>query len=181
MKIVYVHGFGSKVDITGTNKKYKALKKLGEVFPIAPDYEKGCEKVISEVTDFVIRNQVDLLVGTSMGGWCVSRVGVKTGTPFVSINPSIKPNETIKRYPSINESIANSYSNFVKDHNSTPGIVIVALDDEVLNSGDTIEFVKNSYRVITKENGGHRMEDMDTIMKDIESFYDDAVLVNGYS
>ncbi|MEO1945163.1 MAG: YqiA/YcfP family alpha/beta fold hydrolase, partial [Candidatus Thioglobus sp.] len=46
-----------------------------------------------------IKLGIDLLVGTSMGGYMVAAIGDKLGVPFVAINPAIEPRESLKKTP----------------------------------------------------------------------------------
>jgi predicted esterase YcpF (UPF0227 family) len=94
MKILYVHGFGSRVD--PESEKYKALSTLGDVSAVAPDYSLSFSENIERIRPLLIDK--NLLVGTSMGGCMVSHLAEISKLPFVAINPVLFPRRTLMKY-----------------------------------------------------------------------------------
>ena len=85
MNILYIHGFGSKYD--PEHEKIKTLESIGTVFGVDVDYTRGFRSCFETIMDVFLTGSVDLVVGTSMGGYMASHVGAESGTPFVAINP----------------------------------------------------------------------------------------------
>ena len=87
MNIIYLHGFGSIAN--QNHPKVKELERLGTVKSIAPDYSKSFNEIILHVYSHCEIEQVNLIVGTSMGGWLASIISALDNIPFVAINPSL--------------------------------------------------------------------------------------------
>ena len=85
MIIAYLHGYNSYFK---ENNKVKALELLGKVVGLDVDYNRG-NVLIDEVSDWAIKENVDLIVGCSMGGWLASHVGASIGVP-AAILPKIE-------------------------------------------------------------------------------------------
>lgn len=96
MKIFYCHGFASQFD--PNSSKLKILSRLGSIEGQNIDYTNPAEEVVQFCVDAVIKADIDLLVGTSMGGWLASIVGARIGIPFVAINPAIDPSQAMKKH-----------------------------------------------------------------------------------
>ena len=94
MKILYLHGFASAVK--KSSKKYDELRKIGEVVPFAPDYCQGFDQVMADTLAFAAAGDIQVIVGTSMGGYTASHIAAQLKVPFVAINPSITPSQTLK-------------------------------------------------------------------------------------
>lgn len=94
LNILYIHGFGSPVDPNGD--KQVALRKVANVSAFAPNYSQRYDKALADVAPFL--QQTDLLIGTSMGGFLVSRLSEATGKPFVAINPVMAPSAIMGKY-----------------------------------------------------------------------------------
>lgn len=71
---------------------------MGKLFGPDLDYGQGAGAVLAIAIDFASREQPDLIIGTSMGGWLASHVGAVLGIPFVALNPAIQPAKTLGKY-----------------------------------------------------------------------------------
>lgn len=172
MKILYLHGFGSKVQ--GSNPKYRALAKLGEVIPHAPTYESGdLDTEVDKVIDLVIKLDIDLVVGTSFGGWMASQVGPQTGTPFVALNPVIDPEATLNRQNIPFEGVFEPFGL------AGCGLVMVNDGDELLDPAKTVEYAQDNYKVYTFSGGNHQFTNIREVIPLISDFYEEAQLVYG--
>lgn len=173
MNIVYIHGFASAVK--PSHEKYDALAALGKVHPIAPDYTQALPNIIQAVDAFC-RNigRVDLVIGTSMGGYTAASIGNKLGIPFVALNPSIKPSLSLAKYqldyPEL-KNVLNSYPDFDISNTSRLGRVFVNLGDTVINPNDTVRFMQaNNIQVVVLDGGCHRFANIHDVITPITQF-----------
>ena len=179
MKILYVHGFGSKFD--ASNDKVVALRALGEVVGITVDYTEARDEIATQLVEYVLQHEIDLIVGTSMGGHMSAIVGARVGVPFVAINPALDPATSLYRHIGkhttyagdeyeLTEEAITSYDKF-----DTTGCGLVLLDsgDALFDSAVTAELLTPHYEVVTFDGGSHRFEHMnealDVVMKHCET------------
>lgn len=100
--VIYFHGYGSNAN----SDKVKALKDgLGcnvLAFDIDIDPVKAeaylCQKIDDLLLTDMHRNDKFIFVGTSLGGWMASKLGVKYKIPAVIINPSCDPVANLAKY-----------------------------------------------------------------------------------
>lgn len=173
MNILYIHGF--KASFNESSNKVTQLKTIGNVFGYTIDYSKPFIEILKELISFDrhIANS-DLIIGSSLGGFFASHVGSLTETPFVAINPSIEPKETLKKYLSegtIKEDIIESYRSF---NLKGCGLILLDSDDEVIDSKKTSEVLKDSYKVRLFKGGNHRFSHMKESLEEIKSFYENS-------
>ncbi len=184
--ILYVHGFGSYFD--PNSDKILELQKAGNVFGVNVDYTKGYDHVINKVIDSIIDNDIDNIVGTSMGGYTAAIAGTKTGIPYVSLNPAIKPSEQLLKYLGngmnydgtkfhLSTRAIDSYPDMIDLVENGFGQIIVAMDDDVINPSETINTFKD-YHSMYVNTGGHRFENMDIVIDTIKRLMDGNI-VNG--
>ena len=97
--ILYLHGFAS----CGNSTKTRLLKAYfgdGELYSpdLPPDPAKGFAFI-----DTVIReNAIELIIGSSLGGFYASYFCEKYGIKAVLINPSTEPYNTLEPYVGTN-------------------------------------------------------------------------------
>lgn len=173
LNILYIHGFGSQVDPNGD--KQAALRKIASVAAFAPDYSQGYKKVLAEVEPLL--QQADLLIGTSMGGFLVSRLSEATGKPFVAINPVLAPSAVLSKYIgshldyygrafTLTADTANGYPDFLP---SQRGIVLLDMGDELIDSEATLGAIGQQMVVHAFAGGSHRFSHMEEALPLIEN------------
>lgn len=86
MKAIYIHGLHSGPK----PEKIEILEKAG-LKVIAPeiDYEKEQEKVYPRIKKLVLEEQVDVLVGSSMGGFVSYWLARELEKPALLFNPAL--------------------------------------------------------------------------------------------
>lgn len=177
MKILYVHGFGSAFD--PNHEKIQMLETLGTVVGVDVDYCKGFSNAFETVLAAVLGEGIDLIVGTSMGGYMAAHVGAETGTPFVSLNPATSPSESLQRWVGtftdyagndrcLTESAVANYPDIIKEGY---GLVIVETADEIINAHNTIDELSDDFRVEFFHGGGHRFVHMEQALPLIQEHY----------
>lgn len=176
MNILYLHGFGSTFD--ETSNKVSHLKKIGNVFGLNIDYSKGQEYVFDLLDEFLKNHHIDLLVGTSMGGWLANQIGSRCGIPFVSINPVISPSESLKKYlgnfldfvgnfVSVRLEKIKKYDDFLLEGR---GLILLDMGDGVIDPKETQERLSNQFEVVSYPGGSHRFDHMEQSLDLIQKF-----------
>ncbi len=176
MKILYVHGFGSHYD--PNHEKIQMLETLGTVIGVDVEYCKGFTAVFEKVLSTVLSEGVDLIVGTSMGGYMAAHVGAETGTPFVALNPATEPSETLKKWVGtftdysdnehhLTEGTVANYPDIVKEG---CGLVLVESADEVISAYNTSELLDEVFEVHMIKGGSHRFTHMEQAVELIKDF-----------
>jgi len=165
LQLLYIHGFGSRVDPQGD--KQVSLRKIADVRAFATDYAQPYAQILQEVTPLL--KDVDLFIGTSMGGFLVSRLSELTGKPFVAINPVMSPLPTLSKYLGTHQdyygrtytmtpAITASYPDFLA---SDKGLVLLDMEDELIDSRATQRLLAPQMSVHTFEGGNHRFAHME--------------------
>ena len=187
IKIFYVHGWGSEFD--PTSDKVRALSELGHVHGITVPWADGHRAVFDRLAEEITEYQPDLLVGTSMGGYGVNHLGTELGIPFVAINPAIRPHETLMRrvgegtdyYGNNYQLTAETVAQFPEFVVGGYGLVLVAMDDDVIDAQETINRYNDHYDIRTYETGGHRFTNLAEAIVEIRQFYNIAEGVYGFA
>ena len=185
MKILYVHGFGSHYD--PEHEKIKALETLGTVVGINLDYCKGYDRASGAIYDAIMEEGIDLIVGTSMGGYMAAQMGSHCGIPFVSFNPLIYPNKSLQKWIGnfvdhagndrcLTDTVVSEYPDITQ---SGAGLIMVESGDEVLKAQDTIDLLETVFQVEWFTGGSHRFTHMEAALPKIKAFYENAKLNYG--
>ena len=181
MKILYLHGFASAVK--KSSKKYDELSKIGEVVPFAPDYCQGFDQVMKDTLVFAAAGNIQGIVGTSMGGYTASHIAAQLKVPFVAINPSITPSQTLKKYVGKHQSYDGSSYELKLEHVDSyadfntlvKGLIIVSTLYEVIPAEDTQVFAKEKQLpIINCDYGDHRFEDISPLIEQITKHLQDV-------
>lgn len=144
---------------------------IGIVSGVNVDYTSGMESAINCVSIDDITD-IDIIVGTSMGGWMACSIGGSYGIPFVSLNPCFNPSTMLKKSVGENlvDHVGNTYS-MNEDDVSTwvdmldePsirkafGTVILEEGDEVIDSHASKKYLEKGFPVVMLKGGSHRFE-----------------------
>lgn len=187
MKILYLHGFGSKFD--KSSDKIKSLEKIGDVVGIDIDYTLPKDSIISKITNFVNDNKIELIVGTSMGGYMAGHVGTKELVPHVMINPAIDPSVSLLKYIGDGYNYSGKHYNLsentIKQYEplDTPremGLLILDKGDEVIDYKETLDKIGKSDSIVF-DGGSHRFDHMEESLDKILSFVATYSYVSGFS
>lgn len=185
MNIYYCHGFASRFD--ASSQKIKTLRQLGPVCGDDLDYTKPADETIQRSIDRLISTDVDIIVGTSMGGWLASIVGARLGIPFVAINPAIEPSQTLRAHVGKGvdfqgkeyELMASVVSGYGSLAQGGCGLILLDEGDDVIDWRKTRAAFHEHYSVVSFPGGSHRFEHMKASLPLIESFLVRSSLVYG--
>lgn len=176
-KILYLHGFASF--FKQGSDKVQALSQLAPVVGLDLDYSQGADAVVKQAVAFAQQQQVDMIVGCSLGGWLSAQVGTQLDLPFVLLNPSISPNQTLKR--AIGEGVTFDNKPFVMTEEVVAsyedmtlkgkGLVLLQKGDELLDASASYEALKESYETHLFEGGNHRFEGLEHQLERIKTWH----------
>lgn len=93
MVILNIHGYKG----TPRNAAYSALCELSE-HVISPEIDHDAERpeeLFDRLLDICLSERVDMVVGTSLGGFYAAVAAAKLGKPLLLVNPCLKPQAVI--------------------------------------------------------------------------------------
>lgn len=175
MHVLYIHGFGSRFD--ATNEKVVALEELGPVFGVDVDYTQGYDACVDQLKTAIDELGIDLVVGTSMGGYMAIQMAFAKPVKFVALNPAIRPGETLKKWigsftdytgtqrhlaeETVAEYPAVAQSNVKGDQ----GAVFLESNDEVIDAETSVCYLSPYYKITVFEGGNHRFTRIGDVVK----------------
>jgi len=176
--ILYIHGFAS----CGNSNKTKLLKQHFDNV-LAPDVPIDPDEAISFLQKLIVENEVDLIIGSSLGGFYAAHLAEKFQIKMVLLNPSTQPFITLAPYVGENthfcsgkkfewkkEHIVKLMSYAIADNSiQSPVLVLLQKGDELLDYTKA-EAVYKNYEVIAQEDGNHRFENLDEYIDKIREF-----------
>ncbi len=155
-KILNIHGYKG----SSQNAAFEVLFKFEhEVISPAIDYDKQSPKaILIELKNIVFNNNINIIVGTSLGGFFAAILAAETGLPVFLINPCLLPFLYLSKFKYLNsDNIKQLTALFSKitDLDSWQVCTIVGLQDEVLDNHDFTKALFGSGRYIEVPNGKH--------------------------
>lgn len=180
--ILYLHGFAS----CGNSTKTKLLKDyFGKENVVAPDLPVDTVEAISLIKRLIFEHDVDMLIGSSLGGFYASFFCELYGLKTVLINPSTQPFVTLAPYVGINHYWCSGEAfDFTRDHlNALFEFSVGQLKDPkhylvLLQTGDEVLDYKKAQdkyegtALFIEQGGNHRFENLDEHLKRIKEFRD---------
>jgi len=178
--ILYLHGFGSCGDSTKTRllKSYFGTKNVcSPDLPIPPD------EAVAFIDSVISEKGIDLLVGSSLGGFYASFFCERYGIKTVLINPSTEPFVTLEPYIGTNrywcsgkpfewrrgdlEKLREYRVEKIKE----PSLYLLLLQkgDELLDYRKALKKYEGAHLSL-EEGGNHRFENLGDHLERIESF-----------
>lgn len=143
MKVAFFHGLESDPQ---SDKNIALGKKFDFVYePPMNYYEAGLfNKVLQEVK----KNKIDLLIGSSMGGWFAYAISTHTGIPTLLFNPAVQGRSMAKMDPVV--TLGSQSANHT--------IVFGSKDDVIIPEDSVMWFKQNGIGSLNYnwESNGHR-------------------------
>ncbi len=178
--ILFIHGFAS----CSTGTKITQLKAhFGDQDVIAPDLSPNPDKALEQLQDLLAQENIDLLIGSSLGGYYADILNRQHHIPSVLINPSTQPFETLARYVGTNKNgcsnvdfqwkasylsaLQSLYSAVPAQHDQY--LVLLQTGDEILD----YRRAKTRYQhhqVLVEQGGNHRFENISDYLQIISDF-----------
>jgi len=179
--ILYLHGFASCGNSTKTNmlKDY-----FGEESVLAPDLPVDPAEAIDFIRRQIFDHDIDLIIGSSLGGFYATYFTEQYGIKTVLINPSTQPFITLAPYVGTNHFWCSGKAfEFTREHlntlfefavgslkNPKRYLVLLQKGDEVLDYTKAVQKYEGAAFSV-QEGGNHRFENLDEYLEIIEEFY----------
>jgi len=176
--ILYIHGFGS----CGEGNKSASLKRyFGEEQIFSPDLPPSPLLAISFLEVLLREKDIDLLVGSSLGGYYATYLAERYRKRAVLLNPSTVPYRTLQPYIGIQRRFCDQepflfkarYLDDLYTLQTRPVkgeyLVLLQSEDEVLDYTKAQTFY-GRHRVIVEHGGNHRFENINDYLCMIEHF-----------
>jgi predicted esterase YcpF (UPF0227 family) len=178
--LLYIHGFGS----CGNGEKSATLRAhFGDDEVLAPDLPPDPLAAIALLEDLIASQRVDLLVGSSLGGYYADWLNGRHLIPCVLINPATQPCRTLAPFIGPNRDWcrgeifqwkAEYLDSLRRMYRPAPGeaeryLVLLQTGDEVLD----YRLAERRYRnqeVVVEPGGSHRFENLAAHLPAIERF-----------
>lgn len=186
MNILYIHGFKSR--FKAQSEKVQALNKLGKVFGITLDYTDTFAEIKTILHNCILDKDIELVVGTSLGGYYSATIGASFAVPFVAINPVIDPIFTLSKYIGDGVTFAGDAYTLKKEtitaYPKFPlggcGLILLDRGDELIDSEKTQAMLKTFYSTKIFAAGSHRFQHINESLIEINNFFDRASSVDGF-
>ena len=136
MKILFLHGLESKLSAD----KRKVLEEFGKV--LAPDINySGDNRIIESLYAKYEDQEIDIIIGSSMGGFTGFYLASKLKVATLLFNPALS-------YRSVVQEIPDSKAAFHK-----PVHIVLGMHDPIIKYSDTKDFLRvNEYEYDVKVN-----------------------------
>jgi len=177
-KILFLHGFSS----CGEGNKSTALKAyFGAENIIANNLSYAPLDAITELEHLLKSENIDLLIGSSLGGFYATYLAEKFALKAVLLNPSTQPWQTLaphvgwqKRFCDdevfeFKESYVKAFKTLEVKPTKGSYLVLLQSEDELLDYTKA-QSLYNTHKIIVEYGGNHRFENIDAYMSMIEKF-----------
>jgi len=180
--ILYLHGFAS----CGNSTKTQLLKKyFGEKEVLSPDLPVDPVEAVHFIKKYIIEHDIDLLIGSSLGGFYASYFAELLEMRAVLINPSTQPFISLAPYVGTNDYWCKDETfEFSREHLKSLFEFAVGVPKQpanyllLLQKGDELlDYTKaqDKYEGATltvQEGGNHRFENLINYLAQIKGFRD---------
>ena len=177
-KILYLHGFAS----CGEGNKSSLLKShFGADNVIAPDLPPSPIDAIDTIEEILGSTKIDILIGSSLGGYYATVLAEKYCMKAILLNPSTQPWETLAAYTGWQKRFCDEevfefkpvYLEQLKMLQTAPEkgryLLLLQSGDEVLDYTKA-QSLYNKHKIIVEYGGNHRFENLDEYLSMIEKF-----------
>jgi predicted esterase YcpF (UPF0227 family) len=177
-KILYLHGFAS----CGEGNKSTLLKAyFGTDSVISPDLPPSPIDAINIIEEILESSKIDILIGSSLGGYYATVLAEKYCMKAVLLNPSTQPWETLAAYTGWQKRFCDEeafefkpvYLEQLKMLQTAPQkgryLLLLQSEDEVLDYTKA-QSLYNKHKIIVEFGGNHRFENLDEYLSMIEKF-----------
>ncbi len=177
-KILYLHGFAS----CGEGNKSTLLKTyFGVESVISPDLPPSPIDAIHIIEEILESTKIDILIGSSLGGYYATILAEKYRMKAILLNPSTQPWETLAAYTGWQKRFCDEevfefkpvYLEQLKMLQTAPDkgkyLLLLQSGDEVLDYTKA-QSLYNKHKIIVEYGGNHRFENLDEYLSMIEKF-----------
>ncbi len=157
--ILYLHGYkGDSKSLIGNH-----INDISIVPDINYDNLFDAENIIN---NYILDNNIQLLIGNSLGGFFANHFSEKYNIPCILINPCI----SIESLDVLNiKKNTEKYYNISTNNNLVRKIILLGENDELFDYKITKEFFENKEIYLTKDT--HKFKDLNLISNIIDKIY----------
>ena len=154
---------------------------FGESGVIAQNLPYAPKEAIDVLDKLIVSENIDLLVGSSLGGFYATYLAEKHRLKAVLLNPSTQPWKTLAPYVGMQKRFCDdepfkfkkSYLKEMKSLKVSPlkgrYLVLLQSEDELLDYTKA-QTLYNTHNVVVEYGGNHRFENIDVYMSMIRKF-----------
>ena len=178
--ILFIHGFAS----CGLGQKSRCLiNHFGQDQVLAPDLPFRPDEAITLLRALTEQHPVDLLVGSSLGGYYATWLNREQPIPTVLVNPAVRPVELLTGYLGphtrwcdgaafeFTEADAVQLSAMYRPElrRDERYLVLLQTGDEVLDYHQAVDYYRD-HPLIIEQGGNHRFENLADYLPRIAAF-----------
>jgi hypothetical protein len=131
MNILYLHG----LDGEPNKEKINYLRSLGHIVLSPQLYYRENNKVFNLIEDLIKMENIDLIIGNSLGGFLGYHLSLKYNIDSILINPALN-------FQSV-EQIIDSYT-YCKEVKKID--IVLGEKDDIIKPLDTIKYISNNFK-----------------------------------
>lgn len=189
-KILYIYGYNSSSN-SNTFKWLKEHLQNTDMYSISYDQENPSDS-IDKLCDYILENTIDIIIGSSLGGWYAMHLGTRFSLPCILINPvtDLTLKSTLELVTNNNFDFINKYIEYIKENplfqdkehwncylwdkyeDGDYSIVLLSDSDEVIKSTSDIDRqLKNNFpNLYIIPNGKHQLNNKEKEMYLLSSY-----------
>lgn len=159
MNILYLHGLNGSL----SEEKRTILEKYGTVYSPSIDYESDSNSIENVRRQFV-NGDIDIVMGSSMGGFVGYYLSIALEKPSLLFNPALDSRSVFQRVPDY----SNPNRSFMQ--------LVLGAKDEVVAPKDTLKFIgeriteNTDYHISLRQDLVHRIP-LDIFEYEVSSFF----------
>ena len=186
-KVLFIHGFAS----SGKSAKAKDLQQILNCDVIAPDLSHQPLKDIQTLEQILSSEPIEMIVGSSLGGFYALILALRHKKKILLINPSLTPeitlqdqlgwvesfkgggfDWTVQQLTEIKQLAEEIQPNLLQQHDDVFNqcLVLLAQKDERLDSNIALSWLEKA-KIIVDMQQDHRFEDIQQHRAAIQDFY----------
>ncbi|MDN6280676.1 MAG: hypothetical protein L0J45_06700 [Psychroflexus sp.] len=159
MNILYLHGLNGSL----TQEKREILEAFGQVFAPTIFYEES-KTVISDLKSEYANQEIDFVIGSSMGGFAGFHLATAFQKSALLFNPALAGRSVQQEVP-LYESSKRSLKH-----------IILGAKDDIVNPSETLAFLSNKLKTNTAYSINYRLDlahriPIDIFEEEVEAFF----------
>lgn len=172
-KVLYIYGYNSSSN-SNTFKWLKEHLPNTNMYLISYDQENPSDS-IDKLCDYILENTIDIIIGSSLGGWYTMHLATRFSLPCILINPitDLTLKSTLEFVTNNNFDFIDKYIEYIKEHplfqdnehwngyywdkyeDGDYAIVLLSTNDKVIkNTSESNKQIKNNFQNVTVISGG---------------------------
>lgn len=189
-KVLYIYGYNSSSN-SNTFKWLKEHLPNTDMYSISYDQENPSDS-IDKLCDYILENTIDIIIGSSLGGWYTMHLASRFSLPCILINPvtDLTLKSTLEFVTNNNFDFIDKYIEYIKEHplfqdnehwngyywdkheDGDYAIVLLSTNDEVIkNTSESNKQIKNNFQNVTVISGGkHQLNNKEKEMYLLQAY-----------